>query len=316
MSFVHADTLFLFFLLSYRYLRSGQLARLSGRSGQVVRRRMRELIRLGFVVSLRRMPLCEMVYALGPKGWEHVAGELGTSPGNLPYSRSTVKSAETLFLQHTLLTNDVRIAFDLALRDHGHVAMKRAVPEWELANPAARKPAEKYVLAEDIRIKKGSKKSTVRFRPDCLFILYPRHQGPAYAASFFLESDRGSESVAGRIREKYLSYKMYSQQCRYWDIWKTGKMRVLFVIEDGNPPKRIARMREQLRSVAFDLGDSETKDDGNGSMSFVDSFRFCDASDLTERSVIDGNIWTDWQGARVSLFNRPESNQRVGGTDV
>ena len=316
MAFVHADTVLLFALFSYRYLRSGQLAKLSGRSGQVVRRRMRELIRLGYVVSLKRIPMCEMVYALGPKGWEHVAKELDTQPSKLPYSRSTVKSAETLFLQHTLLTNDVRIAFDCALRDHDLVAMKRSVPEWELANPEAKKPAEKYVLAEDLKLKNGSKKRTIRFRPDCMFILYPKQQGPQYAASLFLESDRGTESVAGRIREKYFSYMIYFQRCQYWEKWKTGKMRVLFVIEDGHPATRIARMQEELRAIAIELGDPDPEEGGNGKAAFVHSFRFCDASMLTEQSVIDEKIWTDWRGRDVALFSRPANSDSGEGVNV
>ena len=306
MAFVHADTVFLFALFTYRYLRSGQLSKLTGRSVQVVRRRMRELIRLGYTVTLERQPMSELVYALGPKGWEHVAKELDTSPAKLPYSAVNAKSAETIFLRHTLLTNDIRISFDLALRDHPHVAIRRSIPEWELSIPEARKAAERYVLAEDMKHKINGKKRTIRFRPDALFLIYPKRQGPQYSAAFFLESDRSTESVAGKIREKYLSYMLYFQQCRFWETWKAGKMRCLFVVEGGNPAKRIAKMQDELHVMADELGDPNPVEGENGKSAFVHAFRFCDASMLTETTVVDRAIWTDWQGRPVSLFT-PEN---------
>jgi hypothetical protein len=301
MAFVHADTVLLFALFTYRYLRSGQLARLTGRSVQVVRRRMRELLKLGYAVSLERQPMSELVYALGAKGWEHVAKELDTSPAKLPYSAINAKSAETIFLQHTLLTNDIRISFDLALRDHAHVSSRRAVPEWEIANPEARKAAERFALAEDMKHKINGKKRTIRFRPDALFLLYPKAQGPQYSAALFLESDRSTESVAGKIREKYFSYMLYFQLCRYWEVWKAGKMRCLFVIEGGNPNKRITKMRDELQTIAAELGDPNPVE-GESKAAFVYIFRFCDASLLSEQSVIDQPIWTDWRGKPIALF--------------
>jgi hypothetical protein len=230
-----------------------------------------------------------------------VAKELDTSPAKLPYSAVNAKSAETIFLRHTLLTNDVRILFDLALRDHAHVAMRRAIPEWELANPEAKKAAERYVLAEDMKHKINGRKRTIRFRPDALFLLYPKSQGPKYSAALYLESDRSTESVAGKIREKYYSYMLHYQLCRYWEVWKAGKMRCLFVIEGGNPGKRIAKMQEELQALADELGDPNPAEDG-GKAAFVHVFRFCDASLLTEKSVIDEPIWTDWRGNPVALF--------------
>ncbi len=311
MSFVHADTQLLFALFTYRYLRSGQLARLTGRSVQVIRRRMRALIELGHVVSLKRRPMCEeLVYALGAKGWEHVAKELDTAPAKLPYSAVNAKSAETFFLQHTLLTNDIRISFDLGLRDHEHVSLKRAIPEWEFANPEAKKPAERYLLAEDMKHRINGRKRTVRFRPDALFLLYSKIQGPKYSAAFFLESDRSTESVTGKIREKYFSYMLYYQQCLYWKYWKAGKLRCLFVVEGGNPNRRIAKMRDELQSIADELGDSNPIED-EGKASFVHIFRFCDASLLNERTVIDEPIWTDWKGNRTTLFKPSGSNNTV-----
>jgi hypothetical protein len=308
MAFVHADTILLFALFTYRYLRSGQLAKLTGRSVQVVRRRMREMQKLGYAVSLERQCMSELVYALGPKGWEHVAKELDTSPAKLPYSAVNAKSAETIFLRHTLFTNDVRILFDLALRDHEHVAMRRAIPEWELANPEAKKAAERYVLAEDMKHKINGRKRTIRFRPDALFLLYPKSQGPKYSAAFFLESDRSTESVAGKIREKYYSYMLYFQLCRYWQVWKAGKMRCLFVIEGGNPGKRIAKMQEELQSLADELGDPNPAEN-EGKAAFVHVFRFCDASLLSEKSVIDEPIWTDWRGKPTALFTPANAGQ-------
>ena len=327
MAFVRADEVLVFALLRYRYLRSGQLAALSDRSVQVVRRRMRELVRLGYAVTLERISMHELVYALGPKGWDHVAKELKVSPNKLPYSRSNSRSAETIFLQHTLLTNDVRIAFDRALAEHPHVALRRAIPEWEMAESVdweklrkskkskAAKTTKKYLLAENMEYRVKGKKKTIRFRPDCLFLIYTRRQGPNYSAAFFLESDRSSEPIASKIHEKYLSYMLYFQKRRFNEVWGAGKMRVLFVVERGNPTKRIARMQAELQAMADELGDREPVEGSDSKAAFVHAFRFCDASDLNEQTVVDGKIWTDWQGRAVALYEpshspRPEGHRK------
>jgi hypothetical protein len=301
------DEILLFALLTYRYLRTAQLARIAGRSGQVVRRRMRELAALGYVAALARDPMTEQVYSLGVKGWEHVAKRLETTPEKLPYSAKNAVSAETLFLKHTLLTNDVRISVELALADHPHAALRRSVPEWEIVNPEAQKPAEKFALAEDFSTTKKGKKRTVRFRPDCLFLVYPRAQGPKFTAALFLESDRHTESVAGKIREKFLSYQLYYQQGRYCETWGAGKMRCLFVIQGGNVEKRIARMQEELHALADELGDPTPVEGTDSPAAFVHCFRFADAIVVSEKTIIDDAIWQDWQGQRVTLFRKPQA---------
>ena len=300
MALVHGDNIFLVGLYDHRYLRSGQLALYSGRTGPVARRRMNELIRLKLVVALNREPMHEVVYALTKKGYEYVAASLGIE-GHLAYSSSTSRSAETMYLQHTLLTNDCRLAFGQALISHPYVGLFESIPEWRIAESKARKPAQKYVLAEDFKCKMGDMKRTVRFRPDCMLVLYNKPQGVDYRAAFFIEADRSSQPY-NRIREKYLSYMVYFAERQFVKIWQSRIMRVMFVIARGNTERRIHRMQEELLFAVKKFG-SDFFAEKSQQEEFLKCFRFCSASELNAETVIDSLIWRDWRNVPVAVYN-------------
>ncbi|MBN2527766.1 MAG: replication-relaxation family protein [Deltaproteobacteria bacterium] len=299
MARVQGDNILLVGLFEHRYLRSGQLALYSGRSGPVVRRRMNELIRLKLVIALEREPMHEVVYALTVKGYDCV-GEFLELEGSLAFSSSTSKSAETMYLQHTLLCNDIRIAFAHALTSHPNVGMFESIPEWRIAESKARKPAQKYVLAEDFKSKLGDKKRTVRFRPDCLQVLYAKTQGLDYRAAYFVEADRSSQPYY-RIREKYFSYMIYFSERRFTTTWKSQIMRVLFVIARGNPERRIHRMQEELLFTVKKFG-ADILPDKSQQEEFLKCFRFCCASELSTETVIDNPIWRDWRNVPIAIY--------------
>src|SRR3954468_22214410 len=101
-------------LFAYRYLTSSQLARRLRRSGAVIRRAIRRRLRPGgFVVSLQRQPTEEAAYTLGPEGLAVVAHELGCPVSEVPFPRK-ISTARGFFWKHTVLVNDVAIAFALA----------------------------------------------------------------------------------------------------------------------------------------------------------------------------------------------------------
>ena len=70
-------------------------------------------------------------------------------------------------------------------------------------------------------------------------------------------------------------------------------------------------MREELVAIADELGDPEPVENGNTKAAFVHCFRFCDAKDLNQHTVVDEKIWVDWQGNPVALLNLKKKQQKI-----
>jgi len=295
MSLADADKPILRDLFSYRFLQSGQLGLLRGRSSQVVRRAIRKRLVPGkYVVNMaQRFPTEEAAYTLGPEGFEFIAYEHRCSVSDLPYSKK-INRVKSYFWKHTLLTNNVRIAFDLGSRTHERVHLARAVPEWEMDNPASNKKEEKFVLWERLCGEEMNGKP-LSFRPDALFLIHPQEQ-PDYKVAYFLESDRGTEDVAGKIREKFLAYRLYFDQLLFSKRFDARQMRCLFVLE-APTDYRIRTMQRVLADMAGKLDDPQ----GEGKAGFVKCFRFALVGDISESAVYDEPVWQDWKGEGRAL---------------
>jgi Replication-relaxation len=306
MSFAKKDAEILWGLFEFRYLLSSQLSLYTGRSVQVVRRRCRELLRLGMLVSLERLNMQERVWALGRGGWEWCAAELGTLPEKLPYSKKAAR-VESLFLRHTLMTNSVRIAFELGLRDHEHVSLKQSIAEFHIADKTAKEPWKKFSLWERVQVDVAGRKRQLSVRPDCALLLYPNAQGPNCLGAFLVEADRNTESIAGKLHEKLLGWRGYYDKNICDKQLAARVMRVLFVLENGNTKRRIEKIRQHIEAMVAGLGNTEPQEDGNDPGSFAWCFRFADASDLEPETIIDAPVWQDWTGAARPLFD-PRKN--------
>lgn len=296
MTLATGDSALLSALFVYRYLTSGQLARRHTRSNQVIRRLIRERLRPnGYVVNLQRQPTEEAAYALGPKGFEFVAHELGCSVAEIPASR-IVNTARGYFWKHTVLVNNIRIAFDLASgEEQSPIGIQRTIPEWEVVPGTHRKAPhhERFVLSERL---KGTDGISHAHRPDCLFLMYSRAVGPEQLVAVFLEADRNTEAMR-RIRQKYEGYWHYWTRRRYADAFEAAAMRVLFVLDDVQDRRRIRSMQEELRQLTRRKG----RDDGE---SFRRVFRFARKSELDETSVLSQPIWWDADD-NARLFFQP-----------
>ncbi|MDD5305926.1 MAG: replication-relaxation family protein [Deltaproteobacteria bacterium] len=302
MSYAKGDAEILLALNEYRYLQSSQLSWLLSRSAQVTRRRCRELISLGYVTGIERTPFNERVFALGSKGFEWVAAEIGRK-GNLPFSKKAAR-IETPFLAHALLSNDCRISFSLATREHPHVALLRSVGESEMAAPDEREPWKKYVLYERLTYEANGKKKHTSFRPDAAVFLYPRSQGPRHLGAFYIEADRNTESVSARIAEKFTGYRLYYDRELYSRLFGASVMRVLFVLDNGNFGRRARTMQSLLQATAENLGDPNPVEGEGSPADFVHMFRFADARVLTDKNIIDEPVFQDWRGNPISLYRR------------
>jgi hypothetical protein len=284
MTLVPGDEALLSALFAYRYLTSGQLARRYHRSTQVVRRAIRRRLRPGgFVESLQRQATEEAAYTLGPEGISFIAQALGCPVSEVPFPRTSPRRG--FFWRHTMLVNDVRIAFDLATEGDGSpIGIERTVPEWEV-HPSARRRAShhgRFVLSERLKGPDG----VYWHRPDCLFLMHPKAEGVPPRVAVFLEADRNTESMK-RIRHKLEAFWLYWSTKRFVDALQAVAMRVLFVLDDVQDRRRIHSMQNELRLLA------QRKDHAAAAEAFRRCFRFARKHELDETTVLAQPIWYD-----------------------
>jgi len=300
------DAAILTALFAYRSLTSGQLARRLRRTAQVIRRAIRRRLRPGgFVVSLQRQATEEAAYTLGPEGLAFVAQELGCPVSEVPFPRK-ISTVRGFFWKHSVLINDVRIAFDLATEsDASPISIHRTIPEWE-TKPTAPRTAphhEVFVLSERL---KGPDGVTYAHRPDCLFLMRPKAADAQPDVAVFLEADRNTEAM-GRIRAKIAAYFAYFSRRRFVAAFEAVAMRVLFVLDDVTDRRRIHSMQNELRQFAKD----------NGAEPFRRCFRFARKHDLDETTVLAKPIWWDADD-QPRLFFQPvrQPTPREPGAEV
>jgi hypothetical protein len=301
MNLVPGDAAILLAVGQYRYLTSGQLARLTGRAPQVIRRAIRKRLRPGgYLVNIQRQQTEEAAYCLGPEG----AHDLGYQISDVPRT-STIRG---FFWRHTMLVNDIRIAFDLATADNrSPICIERTVPEWEL-RPGARRNAphhERFVLSERL---KGPDGVTYWHRPDCLFLMYPNADGAKQRVAVFCEADRNTESMS-RIKHKLEAFWLYWCLRRFVDAFNAVAMRVLFVLDDVKDRRRIQSMQNELLQLA------RRKHNAAAAEAFRRCFRFARKHDLDETTVLAQEIWWD-ADQQPRLFFQPVHRPRESGVEV
>jgi len=208
-------------VFEHRFLRSTHIHALIGGSRQQLLRRLQRLYHHGYLERPRAQidyyhqgGSRSMVYGLGHTGAALLKREL-----NLPFHRLdwSAKNQEVkrLFLEHSLLTTDVMVAFELACRQHGGV---RLISADELLLPAEtrrhREPFSWHVIAKQ-QLKLG-------VQPDRIFALeFPDHT----RAYFFLEADRATMPV---IRPNFEKSSFYRKLLAYEATWIQNIHRTRF----------------------------------------------------------------------------------------
>lgn len=151
-----------------------------------------------------------IVYCLDKRGADLVAQELGIDRAQVRWrpKRSRVSS---LFLEHTLQVNDVRIAVQLAAREQG-LELLQWVGEGQLKAMKERVPDPRRA---------GRSLPVV---PDGYFTLKIGDR----KACFFLEVDRATMTNR-RFGDKMRAYEIYVRTGRYFERYGTRSLRVLVV---------------------------------------------------------------------------------------
>ena len=298
MSAFAGDEVILMALYEYRLLSSGQLARLTGRSQQVVRRAIRKRLRPEkLVADIRRHVSEEAAYTLGVEGLKYVARVLRVDADEL-FRANRVMGERTLFFRHSILVSEIRLAFNLAASTElSPVSISRTIGEWETV-PGIRGEAphhERFILSEKLVGPDGVAR---HHRPDSLFLMHPKAEGPSQTVAVFVEADRNSEPMK-RISAKFHAFWLYWRERLFAKSFGAVAMRVLFILDNVKDEKRIGSMQKELTEFLSRLNEPQKAD------AFRRCFRFACMRDLSEHTVLQKPIWFDADNHARLFFQTP-----------
>jgi hypothetical protein len=176
-----------------RYLTVAQVQRLHFPSEQTATRRLRTLMRAGYVTSFRVPGLPDRFVAVTDNGAKLVNQATGRDV-RVPRKRPS----DAYFLRHFCALNDVRIAVERAC-EPASIRLVRFIPEYEGEVNGDGVPRKQ--LQDSVKVDG----TTISHTPDAVFVL--EHQGKA--ALFFLEVDRGTETLSDRERGVLKMFRFY-----------------------------------------------------------------------------------------------------------
>jgi len=192
----------------------------------------------------------QAIYSLGGKGVEIVANSLGIEPNEVHRQRRRNAKARELFLMHHLEVNNVRIAFELCS------GVKIARWAYELQIPLD---------------------GNGKLRPDAFFQVVYKER----LYSFFLELDRGTESINRFVGTKIPAYLKTIQSNAHKRLFGINYFGVLTVTQN----------RKRLTSLFSAI-----------SKKFKGVFWFIEKDRLTPDSITEPIFAKAGHESRLSIF--------------
>jgi DNA-binding Lrp family transcriptional regulator len=270
----------------HRFLRSSDIAALTGGSPQQILRRLHLLYHHGYLERPRaqlqyyeRGGSRSIAYGLGNKGGTCLTNELGITVHHDTWDEKNHVIGR-VYLEHALLVADVMVAIELACRKRGI----RLLYENQFAFQTERQPFQWKV-----KIQGGLKLGVI---PDRVFALeFPDSNGQSQQVFFFLEADRGTMPIVRRnlsqtsFRRKLLAYEATWTQNLHQTRLGIHRFRVLTVTTSAARVKSLVEACSQLKR-------------GHG------LFLFADRTILDKPGDIFAPIWqTGRPGETVSLLD-------------
>lgn len=219
-----------------------------GRS-QVTERRLNRLFHHGYLerpkTQLTRYVTGSkpMVYCLTPKGARLVLQHREVS--------CAAGGTERNYLEHGLMTSDIRVSAELSCRRHGiHLTSFEEILEHRASEATKRRVGKERVDGWPVSFTHTDrKKYTLPVYPDDIFAV-PGKRGTSL---LFIEADRGTEPpTRSDLRHRSSIYKKLVLYYETWKQWRDKKQtppygfrnpRVLFVVSDKNAARRIATIQ-------------------------------------------------------------------------
>lgn len=278
------DVLILQALKRYRYLRTGQIARLifpENSTVQSARRRLKYLFHAGLIGRLQPFIQIgqssgETAYFLEDKAWDFIE-DVGSTPR---YGK--VKNVKPQFLEHALGVSEFRLNLELAAQDHKVVQLHRFVADFELKENFENLAGKhRYRLFDEVD--DPISRQTHIVYPDAMFIL--RGRGEKYGQFqrlFFVEIDRGTEGLRV-IQDKLTGYHLYKREGIFRKYGKFESFRVLFQAPGERRMENIRKLTEPFIDV-------------------VDVWTTI-SDTLSDNDLLGNPVWIDAGGNSKSILN-------------
>ena len=221
----------------YRYLRTGQIARLlfpGNTTLQSARRRLRYLCDAKYIGKIQPYVQigkdnAETAYFLRSEGAalttspDEIQPDDAVEPNRPKYAKT--KHVRPIFLQHALDVSEFRLNLELAVHDVSNIELQRFVADFELkAKTDNANGKRRYRLFDEV-LDPTSRRMLVVY-PDAMFILRALVQSKSYQYLYFVEIDRGTEGLSV-IERKLAGYNLYQQERIFQKYGKFQKFRVL-----------------------------------------------------------------------------------------
>ena len=240
-------------IAEYRILTVKQIAALTRRSTQVIRRRLRHLSREGLVFSNERglghrPGRREYIVILTETGMD-LLNERKILSNHADYT--TNKNIDSIFIDHDLILNWFFIHLIQVGRDDPRFSIQHmTTSSHDLKDGDADNP----LMMERFSIEESSEDTLIMI-PDGVFTITDKESNKSLL--FFLEVDRGTETLAntkrnpGDVRQKIINYKVLTHgnhYKRYEKIFKTqfNGFRLLFL---ANTPARMKALCDLVQGM-------------------------------------------------------------------
>jgi hypothetical protein len=249
------DTEILVAIYKFRFLSLAQIERLFFPSTQTANRRVRVLGAKDLVEVFRPPGFPERIVSLTRKGLEAAAGKLELPVEALGNSTARTQPKDYYFLRHFLAVADFRVNLTRACEQRPDLKLLGFVADHvvERTDQGGFRRLTRD-LACDIPV--GGEK--VGHTPDAVFAL----QRGKDAALFFLEADRGTESVShpergfAKTLRFYLSYLASGGYRRYQDLFGVPSFKTVRVLVATSSRARLAHIRAAGAALQFKPADA------------------------------------------------------------
>jgi hypothetical protein len=241
-------------------------------------KRLRLLYQHGFVERLYRPPYPNgavrgPAYRLGTRGAKLLADEQGIAlPQFFYWGKGDDRDAHQvsvnyLFLEHALQLSSVRISIEASAR-----ASKCTIEQWRDDVDIRRGK-----MGDEVRVEpsSGAKHVTMKVIPDGYIVLVTAN---GHTGHFFLEADRGSESVKEKWRRKIFGYKALFSSGTFHKRYQVQERQTAFRVLVTTPSLIRA---QNLKAAAQRYGDARLSQ----------LFLFAPISDVTTQDTLTAPIW-------------------------
>lgn len=249
MKLTERDVALLVDLYKMRYLSIAQIQRLHFPSEQTTYRRLRLLRSTGHVQMFSAPNIESSIVHLDKAGAEVVAGHLQVDLSELRWKETSRTPKDYYFLSHFLAINDFRIALQQACTN-SPVNLLGFIPE-SYGERTSKGGVTKYI--RDVVCDISNKRESIGHTPDAVFAL----EKDGKPALFFLEIDRGTESVSDAEKgvlkcvRFYLNYLADGKYQRYARDFGCGEFKGFRALVVTTSDQRLRNCREAAKSLDF-----------------------------------------------------------------